>query len=163
MTAPLECRVHHRGRRDHFAFAQEAKQRLASAPDLLLGKSHRGLHLIAGREQPLEMALAALRENYGEALHVERHERCEPIVDVRIGIELRHLDPTRGALRRRGGTPTEEYVGVHYCVLRAQLPAGCLLGLAQELDELCPARATHQFVVSGYAGVHGARPQQKRR
>jgi len=76
MNAPLECQVHHRSRRDHFAFAQEAKQRLASAPDLLLGKSHRGLHLIAGREQPLEMALATLRENYGNALHIERNERC---------------------------------------------------------------------------------------
>jgi hypothetical protein len=150
MNAPLECRVHHRGRRDHFAFAQEAKERLASAPDLLLGKSHRGLHLIAGGEQPLETALAALRESYGERLHVERNERCEPIVEARIGIERRHLAAVRAALRRRGGNPTEEYGGVHYCVLRVQLPAGHLLGLAAELEALSSARATHEFIVSGW-------------
>lgn len=150
MNAPLECRVHHRSRRDHFAFAQEAKARLASAPGLLLGKSHRGLHLIADRERPLEKALATLRENYGNVLHVERNERCEPIVEARIGIERRHLAAARAALRRRGGNPTEEYGGVHYCVLHVQLPAGRLLGLAAELDALSAARATHQFIVSGW-------------
>ena len=150
MNAPLECRVHHRSRRDHFAFAQEAKERLASVPDLLLGKSHRGLHLIAGGERPLETALAALRESYGEHLHVERNARCEPIVEARIGIERRHLGAVRAALRRRGGNPTEEYGGVHYCVLRVKLPAGSLLGLAAELAALSSARATHQFIVSGW-------------
>jgi hypothetical protein len=150
MNAPLECRVHHRSRRDHFAFAAEAKQRLASAPDLLLGKSHRGLHLIAGREQPLASALATLRENYGDVLHVERNERCEPIVEARIGVERRHLAAVRAALRRRGGNTTEENGGVHYCVRRVQLPAGSLLGLTAELEKLSSARATHQFIVSGW-------------
>jgi hypothetical protein len=150
MNAPLECRVRHRSRRDHFAFAQEAKQRLASAPDLLLGKSHRGLHLIAGREPALETALATLHENYGDVLHVERNDGCEPIVDARIGVERGHLGAVRAALRRRGGNPTEEYGGSQYCVLRVELPAGSLLGLAAELETLSAARATHQFVVSGW-------------
>lgn len=146
----VECLVHHRSRRDRFAFAQEAKPRLASAPGLLLGKSHRGLHLIAARGEPLEAALATLRDSYGSALHVERNEHCEPIVEARIGIELQHLSAVRAALRRRGGKPTEEYVGAHYCVLRVQVPAGRLFGLAHELAKLTATRATHQFIVTGW-------------
>jgi hypothetical protein len=148
---PVECLVHHRSRRDRFAFAHEAKPRLASAPGLLLVMSHRGLHLIAAGGEPLERALATLRDNYGGALHVERNERCEPIVEARIGIELQHLNGVRAALRRRGGNPTEEYVGAHYCVLRVRMPAGWLIGLAQELAKLTSMRATHQLIVTGYA------------
>lgn len=44
----------------------------------------------------------------------------------------------------------ENYGDVHYCVLHVRLPAGRLLGLAGELEKLSSARATHQFIVSGW-------------
>lgn len=146
----VERLVRDRTRRGQFAFAQEAKARLPLRPELLLGKSHRGLHIITLREENVALPVCLLREAYRGALLVDRIQRGEPVVEVRIGLELRYLERMRAALTRRGGNPTEEYVGAHYCVLRFDAPARRLLGLPLEIAKLTSGRATQQMIVSGY-------------
>lgn len=147
----LERIVRDRRRRGQFAFAEEAKDHVTPHEALLLGKSHRGLHLVALREASLARALVCLRQTYGAALSVESPADGEPVMAVRIGLEVCWLDGVRRALAARGARPTEEYVGTHYCVLRFDLPASRLFGLPAELAALSLGRATHQIVVVGHA------------
>jgi hypothetical protein len=144
--------VRHRGRRGQFPFALEAKDVLPAGEAFLAAKSHRGLHLIARDEDDLAAPLDAVRRAFGgERLEIDRGQRGEPVVQVSAGIELRYLKEVGDAIRARRGNASWEYLGAHYCVLRFDLPAGCLLGLPEAIIRLTEGKAALQLIVHAYA------------
>lgn len=142
--------VRRRDARGQFGFATEAKAVVPQREEFVLAKSHKGLHLLARSEDALVLPLRALRAAFGPALQVDAPEGGEPVMEVRIGLERRHVPQVRDALERRGVNPSEEYVGAHYCVLRFEAPPEALLGLPTELAGLTSGRATDQILLSGY-------------
>ena len=143
--------VRHRGRRGQFPFALEAKDVLPAGEAFLAAKSHRGLHLI-GDEDDLAAPLDAVRRAFGgERLEIDRGQRGEPVVQVSAGIERRYLKEVGDAIRARRGNASWEYLGAHYCVLRFDLPARCLLGLPAAIVRLTEGKATQQLIVTAYA------------
>jgi hypothetical protein len=145
----IERLARRRGARGQFHFASEAKLLIPARGDVVLAKSHRGLHVLARAERKLHAPLEALRAAYGSALIVEPVAERAPVVAVRIGVERVHLPAVRAALRRRGANPAEEYRGIHYCVLRFEADAADLLGLPAELAELTRGRFTEELLVNG--------------
>lgn len=138
------------GARNQFRFAAEAKALFEAREDVLLAKSHRGLHLVANAEPCLRPLVRALESSYGAHLVIEPQSRAVPVVEVRIGLERSHLAAVRVALARRGLNPSEEYEGTHYCVLRFEAASSDLLGMPVELAELAGGRFSEQMVVTGY-------------
>jgi hypothetical protein len=136
--------------RGQFYFATEAAALIPAHEDYVLAKSHRGLHMLAREERSLHAPARLLHEAYGPKVVIHPHSPGAPVTEARIGIERRHLVRVRGALQRRGVNPSEEYAGVHYCVLRFEAPPADLLGLPVELDELTGARCTYQVLLTGY-------------
>ena len=134
----IERLVRRRDVRGQFRFATEAKRRVPERDDVVLAKSHRGLHLLARNAA------------YGSGVEVDGKRPGKPVMEVRIGLEKQHLPAVRADLVRRGANPSVEYVGTHYCVLRFEAPLGELLGLPGELRELTRGRATHQIVLNRY-------------
>jgi hypothetical protein len=143
----IERLVQHRRTRGQFRFAAEAKRNLPSRDDVLLAKSHRGLHVLARDERALARSLDLLRSAYGPAMAISPVEGAAPRIEVRVGLENRHLAQVRAALRRRGANPSEEYLGPHYCVLRFQASPASLLGLPGELAALSDGKASSQVVL----------------
>jgi hypothetical protein len=135
-------------RRGQFSFAAEAKRRVPERDDFVLAKSHRGLHLLAREEDALAFPLRVLRSAFGSSVAVDRMPGGKPVAEVRVGLEKRHLPQARAALRRRGANPSEEYVGMHYCVLRFEAPLAALLGLPSELAALTSGKASHEIVLT---------------
>jgi translation elongation factor EF-G len=146
----MERLVRRRDARGQFSFATQAKAVVPQREEFVLAKSHKGLHLLARSEDALVLPLRALRAAFGPALQVDAPQRGEPVMEVRIGLERRHLSRVRHALGRRGVNASEEYVGAHYCVLRFEAPLEALLGLPVELAEFTSGRATDQILLSGY-------------
>lgn len=146
----IERLVRRKDARGQFRFATEAKRMIPERGDVVLAKSHRGLHLLARNEHALVLPLRVLRAAYGSGVEVDGRRSGKPVMEVRIGLERRHLPEVRKGLVRRGASPSEEYVGAHYCVLRFEAPLGDLLGLPGELRELTRGRATHQIVLNRY-------------
>jgi hypothetical protein len=146
----MERLVRRRDARGQFSFATQAKAVVPQREEFVLAKSHKGLHLLARSEDALVLPLRALRAAYGPAMEVDTPAQGEAIMDVRIGLERRHMPQVRLALGRRGANPSEEYVGAHYCVLRFEAPLEALLGLPVELAEFTSGRATDQMLLSGY-------------
>lgn len=146
----IERLVRHRDLRGQFQFAAQAKTRLPQDGAFVPAKSHRGLHLLARQEDDLASPLRALHGAYGSSLRVDRELKGVPTMDVRVGLELRHLPAVREELLRRGMNPSEEYVGTHYCVLRFQASAADLLGWPGELSRLTFGKASQQILVCGY-------------
>ena len=138
------------GTRNQFRFAAEAKALFRARDDVLLAKSHRGLHLLADAELRLRPLVRALESSYGAQLVIERQSSGVPVVEVRIGLERSHLPAVRAALGRRGVNASEEYKGTHYCVLRFEAASADLLGLPVELAELTADRFSEQMVVTAY-------------
>ena len=147
----VERLARRRGARNQFRFAAEAKALLHARDDVLLAKSHRGLHIIANREPGLRILVRVLEDSYGPSVVIEPRSPREPLVEVRIGLEQRHLPAVRAALGQRGVNASEEYKGAHYCVLRFEAPSADVLGLPLELAELTAGRFSEQIVVTGYA------------
>jgi hypothetical protein len=143
----IERLVHHRRGRGQFRFAAEAKRNFPPRDDVLLAKSDRGLHVLARDTRALARSLDLVRSAYGHAVAIEPVDGDEPLIEVRVGLENRHLPRVRAALRRRGANPSEEYLGPHYSVLRFQAAPASLLGLAGELAALTDGRATNQAVL----------------
>jgi hypothetical protein len=139
-----------RGERGQFRFATEAKGMIPERDEYVLAKSHRGLHLLARDEHALVLPVRLLRSAYGPGVEVQPPVRGEPVMEVRIGLETRYLPRVRDALRRRGANPSEEYAGMHYCVLRFEAPLDELLGLPAQLAALTSGKASHQIVLRGY-------------
>jgi hypothetical protein len=135
-------------RRGQFSFAAEARRRVPERDDFVLAKSHRGLHLLAREEDALAFPLRVLRSAFGSSVAIDRMPGGKPVAEVRVGLEKRHLPQARAALRRRGANPSEEYVGIHYCVLRFEAPLAALLGLPSELAALTSGKASHEIVLT---------------
>lgn len=146
----IEHRVRRKGARGQFHFASEARGLIPARREYVVAASHKGLHMLAAEEQSLRAPLDALRAAYGSDLVIRPHAAGTPVMEVRIGLEQRYLPEVRQALRRRGANPSEEYAGVHYCVLRFEAAPGELLGLPIELAELTSSRFSHQIVLTGY-------------
>jgi hypothetical protein len=79
----------------------------------------------------------------------------QPIMHVRISMELRFLDTVKRALLERGAVPEEEHVRSRYCVLRYLAPLAHLLGLPAELSLLTEDQARHWIILSHCALVNG--------
>ena len=146
----VERLARRRGARNQFRFAAEAKALFHARDDVLLAKSHRGLHLLAQADSSLRALARALQSSYGPSVVIEPHSPGEPVVEVRIGLERTHLAAVRAALGERGLNASEEYEGAHYCVLRFEAPSSDVLGLPVELGELTAGRFSEQMVVTGY-------------
>lgn len=143
-----ERRIRRKGTRAQFEFALEAKAMLPPCDASLLAASQDGLHLLARDEAGLNARLQDLREGYGPGIEIAppaARPQAEPAVKARIGLQRRDLPAIRQALLRRGANPSEEYAGIHYCVLRFEAPFSQLLGLPRELAALSGGTATHMF------------------
>lgn len=147
----IERLVRRRDARGQFAFATEAKRRIPAQHEVVLAKSHRGLHVLGPDEPSLALPLQRLRCAYGAAVAIEPAPEGKPLVEVSVGLENRYLPRVRAALWRRGANPSEEYRGPHYCVLRFQAAPAALLGLPAELASLTGGKASHEIVLRRYA------------
>jgi hypothetical protein len=148
--AMIERLARRRNARGQFRLASEAKTLIPVRQDLLVAKSHRGLHLFGRDEECLEAPVRALRAAYGSNVVIQPRSLGEPAVAVRIGLERSELGRVRCALSRRGANPSEEYEGVHYCVLRFEARPTELFGLPAELAALTSGRFSHQILLTGY-------------
>ena len=156
LDLPIEQLVRRRDTRFQFGFANEARNLVPDHEEFVLAASHQGLHVLARNEEGLATPVGVLREVYGEDLEVappivRRSERGEPVMHVRIAIDVRHLDAVKAALLARGANPSEEYVRANHCVLRYEAPLADLLGLPTELAQLTQGSARHWIVLSHYA------------
>ena len=70
------------------------------------GAFTRKLRLFALDEHALELPEAVLRSTYGPSLAIETVAAGEPLMEVRIGLEKRHLPRVCEALRKRGAEPS---------------------------------------------------------
>lgn len=147
----IERLARRRDARGQFHFASEATGRIPQDAGILLAKSHRGLHLLALDEHALELPETVLRSTYGPSLAIETVAAGEPLMEVRIGLEKRHLLQVCEALRKRGAEPSMEYIGMHFCVLRFQARPAGLLGLPAELGRLTAETGTCELVLRAYA------------
>ena len=146
----IERLARRRNARGQFRFASEAKPLIPVRNDVLVAKSNSGLHLFGRDQTCLEAPVRALRAAYGSNLVIQPRALGEPAMAVRIGLERSELSRVRAALSRRGANPSEEYEGVHYCVLRFDARPTELLGLPAELDALTCGRFSHQILLTGY-------------
>lgn len=161
LDLPLEQLLRRKDTRFQFGFATEAKERVPDGDDFLLSVSPKGLHVLAKNEDGLATPLDILRDVYGERLEIqpprvrliEGVQVQEPIMHVRISLEVKYLAAVKRALDARGATPAEEYVRSMYGVLRYEAPLADLLGLPAELAKLTEGAAKHWIVLSHYAVV----------
>lgn len=160
---PIEQLVRRKDTRFQFGFATQAKELVPARDEFLLSASDQGLRVLARNEQSLALPVEVLRDVYGPNLEVqppqvrliEGFEVQEPVMHVRISLEVRHLAAVKQALAARGATLNEEYKRSVYCVLRYEAPLASLLGLPAELDKLAGSLAKHWIVLSHYALVPG--------
>jgi hypothetical protein len=149
-VAVIERLAQRKGARGQFRFADEAKALIPARDGFLLAKSHKGLHVLARSETEVRMPLDMLHATYGPDLLIREQMLGEPVMEVRIGLERRYLPEVRKSLWRRNANPSEEYDGLHYCVLRFEAPISDLLGLPVELADLTSGRLSHQIVLTRY-------------
>ena len=95
----------------------------------------------------MKARLQDVRDAYGTGIEipVRAARRAKLLLAVRIGLQRQDLPAVRAALVRRGANPSEEYAGLHYCVLRFEAPLALLIGLPGELAALSGATATHMI------------------
>jgi predicted membrane GTPase involved in stress response len=160
---PIEQLVRRKDTRFQFGFATKAKELVPARDEFQLSASSKGLHVLARNEESLALPVGVLKDVYGPNLEVEPPrvrliegiQVQEPIMHVRISLEVRHLPALKRALAARGATLNEEYSRSVYCVLRYEAPLASLLGLPAELDRLTGGQAKHWIVLSHYALVPG--------
>jgi predicted membrane GTPase involved in stress response len=158
---PIEQLVRRKDTRFQLGFATEAKGLLPPKDEFLLASSPKGLRVLGRNEDALGTPVEILREIYGPKVQVlppevrliEGVQVKQPIMHVRISMELRFLDAVKRALLERGAVPEEEHVRSRYCVLRYLAPLAYLLGLPAELSLLTDGAARHWIVLSHYALV----------
>lgn len=156
---PIEQLLRCRDMRFQFRFATEAKELVADGDDFLLSASHKGLHVLAKNEDGLTTPVDTLRDVYGERLEIqpprvrliEGVQVLQPIMHVRISLEVKYFDAVKHAMQARGATPEEEYVRSMYGVLRYEAALADLLGLPAELAKLTEGSAQQWIVLSRYA------------
>jgi predicted membrane GTPase involved in stress response len=158
---PIEQLLRCRDTRFQFGFASEAKRLVPAREEFVLSASNNGLHVLGRNEESLAAPVEVLREVYGPRLEVqpprvrliEGVQVQEPIMHVRVSLQVHHREAVKQALAARGATLSEEYARSTYCVLRYQAPLADLLGLPAELDRLTAGAARHWIVLSHYALV----------
>jgi hypothetical protein len=160
---PIEQLVRRKDTRFQLGFATEAKELLPPTDDFVLAPSPKGLRVLGRNEDALGTPVEILREAYGPKVRVlppevrliEGVQVKQPIMHVRISMELRFLDTVKRALLERGAVPEEEHVRSRYCVLRYLAPLADLLGLPAELSLIAGGEVRHWIVLSHYALVNG--------
>jgi len=160
---PIEQLVRRKDTRFQLGFATEAKQLLPPKDEFVLAPSPKGLRVLGCNEDALGTPVEILREVYGpnvrvlppEVRLIEGVQVKQPIMHVRISMELRFLDAVKRALLERGAVPEEEHVRSRYCVLRYLAPLADLLGLPAELSLVTEGEARHWIALSHYALVNG--------
>ena len=160
---PIEQLVRRKDTRFQLGFATEAKQLLLPKEEFVLAASPKGLRVLGRNEDALATPVEILREVYGAKVQVlppevrliEGVQVKQPIMHVRITMELRFLDAVKRAFLERGAVPEEEHIGSRYCVLRYLAPLAHLLGLPAEVSLLTEGEARHSIVLSHYALVNG--------
>ena len=158
---PIEQRVRRADTRFQLGFAQEARQRVPHGEDFVLQPSAQGLCVLARDEESLGKPIGLLREIYADRLEIEPPRARiirdgqvkEPIMHLRISMEIRFLDPVARAMLGRGRAPEEEYARGKYCVLRYEAPLADLLGFPEELGRITGGTAEHRMALSHYALV----------
>lgn len=161
LDLPIEQLLRRKDTRFQFGFATEAKELVPPRGDFMLSASHKGLHVLARNEDGLATPVEALRDAYGSRLEVqpprvrliEGVPAQEPIMQVRISLELRYADLVKRALEARGATLTGKYARSIYCVLRYEAALADLLGLPAEIAGLTADSAKHWVALSHYALV----------
>lgn len=158
---PIEQLVRRTDTHFQMGFATEARERMPRTQEFELQPSREGLLVLARNEESLAPPVDLLREAYGPRLDI-REPRVrliggvqvkEPIMHVRISMQLRFLDAVARAMLGRGAAPEEEYARGRYCVLRYEAPLADLLGLHQELARITGGTARHWVALSHYALV----------
>lgn len=158
---PIEQLVRRNDTRFQLGFATEAREKLPEAEDFALRSVRDGLLVLARNEEGLAPPVRILREIYGSKLDVLRPrvrlidgvQVKEPIMQVRISLQSRHLEAVARAMLGRGAMPTEEHARGRYCVLRYEAPLADLLGLQAELSRVTEGTATYWVALSHYALV----------
>ena len=156
---PIEQLVRRKDTRFQLGFATKAKEVLPPKDEFVLAPSPKGLRVLARNEDALGTPVEILREVYGPKVQVlppevrliEGVQVKQPIMHVRISMELRFLDTVKRALLERGAVPEEEHVRSRYCVLRYLAPLADLLGLPAELSLIAGGEVRHWIVLSHYA------------
>jgi hypothetical protein len=160
---PIEQLVRRKDTRFQLGFASEAKELLPAKDDFVVAPSSKGLRVLGRNEDALGAPVEILRDVYGPKVQVlppevrliEGVQVKQPVMHVRISMELRFLDAVKRALLERGAVPEEEHVRSRYCVLRYLAPLAHLLGLPAELSLLTDGSARHWIVLSHYVLVNG--------
>lgn len=163
LDLPIEQLVRRKDTRFQLGFATQAKEVLPPKDEFVLAPSPKGLRVLGRNEDALGRPVEILREVYGPKVHVlppevrliEGVQVRQPIMHVRISMELRFLDAVKRALLERGALPEEKHVRSRYCVLRYLAPLAYLLGLPAELSLLTEGESRHWIVLSHYAVVNG--------
>ena len=158
---PIEQLVRRMDTRFQLGFGAEACERIPQGDEFALHTSRTGLLVLGRNEESLVPPVELLRDIYGEKLHVHPPrirliggvQVKEPIMHVRISLELRFLDVVARAMLGRGAAPSEEYARGRYCVLRYEAPLVDLLGLHAELARITGGTAKHWVALSHYALV----------
>jgi predicted membrane GTPase involved in stress response len=161
LDLPIEQLLRRKDTRFQFGFATQARELVPARDEFLLSPSREGLHVLARNEESLAHPVGVLRDVYGPNLEVqpprvrliEGVQVQEPIMHVRVSLEVRHAPAVKQALEARGASLSEEYTRSMYCVLRYQAPLADLLGLPDELHRLTEGKARHWIVLSHYALV----------
>lgn len=161
---PIEQLVRRRDTRFQLGFANEARDLLPGSEEFRLAASGKGLRVLGRNEDALSPPVELLREKYGARLQVrppevrliEGVQVKQPIMHVRIRMQVRFLAAVKRALLERGALPLEEDVRGNMRVLRYEAPLAHLLGLPAELALLCGDGAVeHRITLSHYALVTG--------
>ncbi len=160
---PIEQLVRRTDTRFQQGFAREAAERVPPGEDFRLRASRDGLLVLARNEQALSLPVNVLRDAYGPAVHVG-HPRArylgngriqEPVVHMRIALNVEALCAVKRALLARGATPVEEDVRGRRAVLRYEAPLARLIGVPDDVANLTSGRGDVRVVLSHYAPVMG--------
>ena len=158
---PIEQLVRRRDTRFQLGFATEAKERVPAHDEFVLSPSRKGLHVLARNEDSLFAPIGVLRQAYGPSLIVEEPkvrliegvQVQEPIMHVRISLEIAYQDAVKRALLMRGATAEDEHARTRLAVLLYEAPLARLIGLPAELARLTKGTARYWIVLSHYALV----------
>jgi translation elongation factor EF-G len=158
---PIEQLVRRTDTRFQLGFATEAKELVPARDAFVLFASRRGLHVLARNEDSLCAPIEVLRQAYGASLAVEEPkvrlikgvQVQEPIMRVRISLEIAYQDAVKRALLARGAAAEEGYARTRFAVLRYEAPLARLIGLPAELVRLTSDTARYWIVLSHYALV----------
>lgn len=158
---PIEQLVRRTDTRFQLGFARDARARLPDGDDFLPEPSAGGLRILGRNEASLAAPVELLRDVYGPRLEVrpprvrliEGVQVKQPVMHVRISLDVQFVDAVGRVMLGRGALATEEYARGRSCVLRYEAPLADLLGLGEELARVTGGKASHWIALSHYAFV----------